>query len=232
MNRPAAPILSVENIKTIALIGALVSLFFSVRQCRSNAGIVEDEREYRESLDDTITILKNGIAQKPAVEVSPEMFRNIVKERDDLRGALIAAEIKAKEVRSFTQVSSKIVLGDNPIVIPLSDTITLPSEWDFSAVGFDIDSANYQISGSVSPTEVTITKINFPDSLSVITATKRRLFRRDEFLVSVAHSNPLIKTVGVTNLTISDKKKWWESGWIKTGVGLVTGIYISQKLLK
>ena len=219
-----------ENIKSVALVAAMVALFFSVRQCGSNAVIAEEEKAYRESLDDTITYLKNGIAQKPAVVVSPEMFRDIVKERDDLRGALIAAQIKAKEVRTFAQVVSKIDLGGSPIVAQLHDTLLC--DWDFSDVGFDVDSAHYQISGFVSPTAVTILKINFPDSLSIITATRRRLFRKDEFLVSVGHSNPLIKTVGLTNLTVSEKRKWWHSGWIRIGVGLVGGIYISQKLLK
>jgi hypothetical protein len=79
---------------------------------------------------------------------------------------------------------------------------------------------------------VVFSTISFPDSISILTADKKHLFRKNEFIVSVSHSNPLVKTTGIQNLTISEERKWWRSAWIEAGVGFLGGVFLTHQLMK
>ena len=177
----------IGNLKTIALIGAVVALLLSIRQCSTNAESYADSKNYLASLNDTIRYLKNDIAQKPAVEVNGDLFVSIVRERDDLRAALAEAKLKAKNVRSLTQVVTRI--ETDTITIAFHDTLPCP---DFVPVAFAVDSQYYNIAGMVGKSAISITKVDFPDSLYVITANKNHLFRKNEFLVSVQLRLPCV----------------------------------------
>lgn len=209
------------------LVVAFIALFISIRKCGDNSDLYSDSKNYLASLNDTIRYLKNGVAQKLAVEINKDLFISVVRERDDLRKALADAKLKAKNVRTLTQVVTKI--ETDTITIAFHDTLPCP---DFIPVPFAVDSQYYDISGLVSKSNITITNVDFPDSTYIITAAKNHLFRKDEFLVSVKHTNPHIKTIGLQNFTIKEKRKWWQNGWLKFGMGLAGGIYFSQKILK
>lgn len=204
-----------------------IALVISISKCRESESHYDSANRWMMSLTDTITHLKNGIAQKPAVVVTQEAFEDIVAQNKTLQKAIKDAEFKVKNVSTITQVITKTYI--DTISITLHDSIPCN---DFIPIAFAIDSAYYSIAGVIKKKSLAFTTINFPDSLSVITAKKKHLFRKNEFIVSVSHSNPLIKTVGITNLTISEQRKWWQSEWLKAGVGFVGGIVVSQKLMK
>lgn len=217
----------VFNWRNGAILGLALALLFSVRSCRDNAANYDASAAYLASLNDTITYLKNGIAQKPAVEVTPEMFEAIVAQNRTLQKALDDAKLKGKNVQTVTQIVNKISI--DTILVAFKDTIPCDN---FPPIPFGVDSQYYSIAGLVKKSGIVFTTINFPDSISIITATKPHLFKKNEFLVSVGHSNPLIKTIGLTNLTVTEQRKWWRSGWIRGLVGFAGGIYVSQKILK
>lgn len=211
----------------ICLVASLV-IIAMISQCAIDRGRLYDQsKAYLDSKNDTITFLKNGIAQKPAVEVGSDMFKQILKERDDLTKALKDAQLRTGNVHNITQVVTKIDI--DTITIALHDTI--PCD-DFAPIPFRADSQYYSIAGSVGKRVVRLTDINFPDSLYVINADKKPLFRKNKYIVSVGHSNPHVKTVGLTSLTVTEEKKWWQNPWIGRAVFFVAGAYGAKQLLK
>lgn len=216
----------IENIKSIGLLACIVILFISIKSCKDNALNYEGSKNYLASLNDSITFLKAGVARKGAVLVSEDFFKSIVKENNGLKKALKDAETKAKNVRTVTTVVTNTKI--DTITIRLTDT--LPG--NFKPVPFVADNQFYNIAGIVSKTSISFNKISFPDSLYVITANKKHFFKKNEFLVSIGHSNKYVKTIGLTNLTISENKKWYNSSWLKFGVGFVAGGYVTYRLKK
>lgn len=216
---------SVDTIKNVALIIALILLSFAVRQCSSNADAYKQSKGYLASLNDTITHLKSGVVQKPATEINSDLFMKIVKERDDLQDALAAARLKAKNVRTFTEVVSRI--ETEPVTIQLHDTMPCP---EFTPIPFAVDSQYYSIRGSVGKSSVTLSKISMVDSMIIFTAEKKHFLRPSDFLLSVKHSNPLIKTTGMQNITIVETRKWWQNPWLKFGAGAIVGSVITKEL--
>lgn len=219
----------IEKVKTgtIGLFLLLLALFgFKYRALMDKAA---GNASYIASLNDTLTHLKNGVVQKPAIVMNSQGFEDLMKERDDLKKQLAAAKIKAKNVTSFSSVSTGIDLGSKPIIAELKDSIPCP---EFKPIAFDVDSQYYQISGMVNKRSIEFDTINFPDSLSIFTAHRNHLFRKDEYVVLTKHSNPKVKTLGLESFTIKENSKWWESGWLKIGFGAALGSYLTYKLTR
>jgi len=213
----------------ILFLGCIIALFISIRKCNSNAENYNGSQNYIASLNDTLQHLKNGVVQKPVIEVTKDAFENIVKERDDLQQALKAANIKANNVRSFTGVITGTDIGSKPIEIKIHDTLPCP---DFEPVPFKAMDKNYLITGKLGKGTLWFDTINFPDSISIITATRSHLFKKNEYNVLVRHSNPMVKTLGAMNLTITEPRKWYTSGWAKAGAGFVAGSYLTYRLTR
>lgn len=214
-----------RGIQTGVTIVAVVLLILSIKQCRDNANNYASLKDYQASLNDTITYLKNGIAQKPAIEVTPNAFKDIVNENASLKKAIKEAEIKAHNVHTVTQVVTKTEI--DTISISLHDSIPCA---DFVPITFGIDSLYYSIAGVIKKKSLLLTAVNFPDSVTIITANKNHFFKKDEFVVTVGHSNPLVKTIGLSNITVSEKRKWYESGWWKAGIGFAGGVIITRQI--
>lgn len=192
------------------------------------SGKYEQAKEYIESLNDSLIHLKNGVVSQTANEVNADLFKTIVKENADLKNALSDANVKIKNAKTITRVITNTEVSE-PIIIRLTDTIPCP---EFKPVDFKAENSDYSIVGSVNNTSVRLSKVSFPDSLYVITAYKKRVFKSNEYNVLIKHSNPLIKTVGAMNLTVEDKKRFWERGWFKIGVGFAAGSFIGYQIMK
>ena len=214
-----SPYFFLQNVKSIIILIVICFCFFSIRKCREHKTSYEESKKYLASLNDTIKYLKNGIAQKPVAEISTDLFNTIVKERDDYKLALEKAKIKPKNVTSITQVVTE--LKTDTITIRFVDT--LPCD-DFIPIAFEIDTIHYTIKGKVNKSNINIDKINFPDSLYVIAGKKKHFFRKDEYIVSVGHSNPYVRTIGLTNMTIKNEDKWYDSKWLPFGFGILSGM--------
>lgn len=218
-----------DRIKTGALIVALLLLFFVGYKWRAAVDAYGGAQSYISSLNDTLTHLKNGVVQKPVIVMNSQGFEDLMKERDDLKAQLVAAKIKAKNVTGFSTVTTGVDIGSKPIVAQLADSIPCP---DFKPIPFKVDSQYYAISGIVGKGSLRFDTINFHDSLSIITAYRNHLFRKDEYVVLTKHSNPMVKTLGLETFTIKENRKWWQSGWIKVGVGFVAGSYLTYRLTR
>lgn len=211
----------------IALFGCVIALLISINTCQKHADNEKGSHDYIASLNDTIVHLKNGVVKKKVVQVTKADFENIVKERDDLKKALEIANIKARNVNSFTGITTAIDIGKAPIVAKLKDSIICQ---DFDSVAFRASNNDYRVSGEVLKGSVRFDTINFPDSVSIITATTSHLFKPSECNVLIKHSNGLVKTVGAVSITVSDERKWWQRGIVKVIASFLAGSYLTYRL--
>jgi len=222
--------LNEKNITRILLCAAVMVIAISTYTCNKFKSDSQGKGDYISSLDDTITFLKSGVAQKPAVQVTKAAFEDIVNQNAILMAALKEAELKAKNVTSITTASSTISLPD-PIIITLSgDSLPCP---DFKPVPFRKDSIGaYSIAGVIMKTGIRLDTINFPDTLFIITGHKRHFFKKDEFVVTASHSNKYFKINGLHNLTVKDERKWWQGRAVPIIGAFIGGVYISRKIIK
>lgn len=186
----------------------------------------ESLNSYSASLSDSIIHLKNGVVQKTAVTVTQVAFDDIVKQNADLSKELALEKIKSKNVKGVTEVSNSISFVPKPLIITLHDTIPCP---EFKPIPFNVDSAYYSIGGVVSKESVVISKLSARDSEYIITSTTNHLFKADELNVTVRHTNPHIKTIGLESLTVKESKKWYQGKWIPVIAGLAGGYLLFHK---
>lgn len=213
-------------LKNFVILVLSVAFLISLKQCSDREDSLDGMEQYIASRNDTITYLKNGmVAQKSAIEVSDRTIKSIIESREELKKALEDSRLKARNVRSITTIVSDIKTDTIKIIL----TDTLPCA-DFAPITFNVDSTHYSIGGLISKKSVQISKVSFPDSLIIITASKKHFLKKNEFLVSASHSNPLIRTNGLENLTVKDDRKWWEKRWIYFAAGVVGGGYLVGKL--
>lgn len=216
-----------SNIFLILLsIGLSIALLFAMRSCTDRGQQLEDRDSYILASRDTIRFLSDSsVAQKKALQAGADLFKTIVKDRDDLQRALAAAELKAKHVGAFTTVvtGSTIKPGRDSIIIRIADSLPCPN---FGMIPFNVDSPYYSIEGMIGNEQVVITGLQFPDSLFLITATKRHFFKQDEIIVSAQHSNKYLRVKGLENFTIRQPRKWWQAKWVPFAAGLAGGYFL------
>lgn len=214
-----------RNILLGIILFLLLTCSFLGYKWKQNSDNYESSTSYISSLNDTLRHLKNGVVEIPQVQVTIEAFQNIVNERNDLQKQLLQAKIKSRNVSSLSNIVTGIEL-EKPIFIRLDiDT----SVYEFNCINFSVDSPNYFINGKIFKEKIEFDNINFPDSISFITYTKRHLFNKDEYNASVRHSNNLIKTTGLMNITIKEKKPFWDRRAYFIGAGIVGGFLLFHK---
>ena len=126
-----------QNNKIWALVcgSLIVVLLFTLKTCNGYKQKSEDAGNYITSSKDTLLYLKDSlVAQRKASQMDADLFKTILSERDDLKKALKDAEIKAKNVHSFTSVVSHntITPGHDSIIVKI-DSIPCP---DFGPIPF------------------------------------------------------------------------------------------------
>lgn len=208
--------MSISKLKIIAIFVLVIFLVISIEKCRENNEKYQDRENYISSLNDSIKILANNIAETNVNVVNQELFTQIINERNELKKILAEQKIKAKNVKTFTQVVTETKI--DTLTITLHDSI--PCLQDTQKIIFAVFNKDYEIGGFVGKKNIEIEKILFPDTLSVVAWTEKSFFKDDKILVSVKHSNPFIATKKMQSFMVREKKKWYEKGWVKI-VGII-----------
>lgn len=190
-------------ILTVIAIVLGVALMLSIRSCRNSEQSVNDLKAYDKSLTDSIKHLPNGVVSKPVVFINSALFENVVAERDDLKKQLSLMKIKPKQVQNVTTVSNTITIIDT---IVKHDTI--------AGVVVKRDSIVFRTES---------------DSEYIVTSQRNFLFKKSEFNISVRHTNPHIQTNGLESITLRPDRKWWQSGYLKLGIGFLAGFLLFHK---
>lgn len=218
-----------KNLSNKILIGVSVSLAIAfaltLRSCHGWKQEAEDAGNYITASKDTLQYLRDSsVAQRKTIEADASLFKTILEERDDLRKALKDAQIKPKNVGSITTAvsHSTIAPGHDSIIIKV-DSMPCP---DFGPVPFSKENKDYYVAGNIENEGITITKLDFPDSLSIILFTDHHLFRKSEHKASAHHSNQYLRVTGLESIEVRQKNKLLNSRWLYLTVGVVGGYFL------
>ena len=148
---------------------------------------------------------KNGELQEfnKSLEVSEESLLAAV---DGLNSEVKRLKIKA--LRNVTNVTTEARI----------DTIRIGFREPLPCDSFDVPftdtlSPYYKIQGRVTNDNIMLNRISIPDSQQIIVGTKKNgLFKQNEFIVTITHSNPHVKTTGLQNYTIKKQQKKFSIG--------------------
>jgi len=208
---------------TILLVVTLLFSALTMRQCRENKELVsqvEDLASYKSEAKYYKD--KNGevIAYNKSLETSVEAL-NI--QRAELMQQVKDMRIKKPQVITTT-VSQTLI---DSIVIPFETK--LPCDSPF-VQPFSYNDVWVHIDGSVDNVSLRIDNIFIQDSLLIVVGEKRNgLFKRNEVIVAVKHSNPHVTTTDIENFMIKPRGKFWQRGWfygVVFGTGVVVGMLI------
>ncbi len=184
----------------ILLIIATVLLLLNLDSCKKNRQTQSDYKAIKD-YPDTIMYYKakygSQVEYNKSLEVSEKSLllavSGLQKEVDRLR---------IKNLRNVTNLSTEARI--DTVTIGFRDS--LPCD-DFSAP-FDTIARYYEVHGRVTNKGVTLNSIAIPDSQQIITATKKNgLFKRNELIVTITHTNPHVKTTGLQNYSIKKNQK-------------------------
>ena len=83
------------------------------------------------------------------------------------------------------------------------------------------------------PRGVLLDSINIFNNTNISIGMKSQgFFKKPLPVVSIEHSNPYIRTVGLNNIIIKDEKKFYDRKLFWFGLGLVSGVTTTALILK
>jgi len=117
--------------------------------------------------------------------------------------------------------------------IHISDTI-YPKGFIETPKRFKIDSTNlFKVNGIVLIDGVIIDSIIIENKIEIIVGTKKNgLFKKNEQIVSVKNSNPLIKSIGLNNVVIENKNPFYKKNSFIAGVTFFASYFVFSKINK
>jgi hypothetical protein len=176
-----------------------------------------------DALNSEITTYKlnNGklVASKAAVIFDKAQLEDLVVSKD-------------AELTDMYKQFSKVKTVTKTITIFKVDSVDVPFEviipCEFERSNTIIDKS-YSFDYKVNQNGLKISNLLIPDSLSVVTGTKRKWFLGKETqTIDILHSNTNIETKSINHFEVRQNKKWFQSTVFKVGVGLVGGFLIAK----
>jgi hypothetical protein len=129
---------------------------------------------------------------------------------------------KFHEVKTLTKLVQTIKI--DTVQIAYKDSVP----YNFEKKGVLIKN-DYKLEYKSNQSGVTISNIEIPDSLIVITGIKRKWFLGKETqTIDITHSNKLIKDSGLQHFELVKPKKFWQTTVFKIGIGVIGGILIAK----
>jgi cell division protein FtsB len=208
---------------TLFLVAVVLFISLTIRQCRENHVLLEQVKDLADYKSEAKYYKdKNGeiIAYNKSLETSVEAL-NI--QRAELMQELKDMRIKKPQV--ITSIVSETLIDS--VVIPFETRLPCDSQF---VQPFSHNDTWFTINGSVTNTHLNIDNIFIQDSLLIVVGEKKNgLFKRNEIIVAVKHSNPHVTTTDIENYIIKPKTRFWQKGWfygVVFGTGVATGVLI------
>lgn len=141
---------------------------------------------------------------------------------------------KDSELKELSKKFSKVKTVTNTITVTKIDSVDVPFEvkvpCDFERSDSVIDKY-YSFDYAVNQNGLKIKNLTIPDSISIVTGTKRKWFLGKETLViDITHSNPNIQETSLQHYEVRNKKKWYQTDGAKMG-GAVILFEVAKALL-
>lgn len=165
--------------------------------------------------------LKNGqlVASAKTLSYTNDQLKNSLSSKDK---ALKEVMDKFSKVKSITKYVTTTKL--DTITITYTDSIPCTFNKD-GAIFHDWYSLGYNSTQK----GITITELYVPDSVAIVTGTKRKWFLgKQTQTIDITHSNPFVETEAVQHIEVVKKPKWYDTTIFKLLLG-ATGGYLLAK---
>lgn len=193
---------------TILTIFVLVLLSLNFAQCENNKTSLANI----DALNSQISTykLKNGqlvSSQKMSILTEKQLKEQIA--------------INKELIKKFSQIKTVT----KTVSITKIDSIDVPFEVQVPCVfnrSDSIKTKEYGFSYSVNQNGLKIKNLIIPDSLSIVTGTKRKWFLGKETqTIDITHSNPNIQESAIQHYEIQEPKKWYQTNGAKMGGAII-----------
>lgn len=146
-----------------------------------------------------------------------------------LKKSLLGKDKTLKEVMAkFAKVQSvtKYVTTTKIDTIAITYTDSIPCIFNKDgAIFHDWYSLGYKSNQK----GITITELYIPDSVAIVTGTKRKWFLgKQTQTIDITHTNPFVETEAVQHIEVVAKPKWYETTIFKVGLGFLGGFLLAK----
>lgn len=210
---------------SVFLLACLLFVAFSMRQCRKNASLLEENTSLQNYKKDVQHYkAKNGklVEFNNALEIENSTLLNHNSE--------LAATLENLKIKQPASITNTVTVTEiDSIFIPFEQPVDFCSD-TFTANFHWADSKWIVISGNVNIDGVFIEQIFIENESLIVVGTKKNgLFKRDEYIVAVENTNPYIKVTKLEGYSIKPKPKFHDRAWFKVGL-LGVGIFLGTMI--
>lgn len=213
-----------------------IIILFQFRSC-------SEKEVYREEV-------KKNIEYKETVKTYKAKNGELVSYNNTLKTNFkIFVEVQGDSIKKLLE---NIKIKKPEVIIRYKDTLWItklkPIYLDISGCSFDtlfnIEDTFFNIAGRLNQDSLTIEAISIPNSTTVVIGdVETKWWERKEYITTVMHSNPHIKTSNIGSYTFKDKQSRWTVGpsigygiyydpWKGfSGHGILAGVTINYKLI-
>ena len=146
-----------------------------------------------------------------------------------LKNSLLGKDKKLKEVMDkFSKVKSvtKYVTTTKLDTITITYTDSIPCIFNKDDAIFH---EWYSLGYNSNQKGITITELYIPDSVAIVTGTKRKWFLgKQTQTIDITHTNPFVETEAVQHIEVVAKPKWYETTLFKVGLGFLGGFLLAK----
>lgn len=141
---------------------------------------------------------------------------------------------KDKQLQELTKKFSEVKTVTKTVTITKIESVDVPFEvkvpCDFERSDSVIEK-HYSFDYSVNQNGLKINNLTIPDSVSIVTGSKRKWFLGKQTLtIDITHSNPNIQETSLQHYEVTPKKKWYQTDGAKIG-GAVILFEVAKALL-
>lgn len=165
--------------------------------------------------------LKNGqlVTSAKTLSYTNAQLKNSLLGKDKTLKEVMAKFAKVQSVTKFV-TTTKI----DTIAITYTDSIPCIFNKD-GAIFHDWYSLGYKSNQK----GITITELYIPDSVAIVTGTKRKWFLgKQTQTIDITHTNPFVETEAVQHIEVVAKPKWYETTIFKVGLGFLGGFLLAK----
>jgi hypothetical protein len=223
-------------IKNLMIVCMAVISIVSIRQCSQKTLEIESNNgdwkfKYammKDSFNTTINAQGEMIAFQDQMIVDERAGKELLKQENS----------ELKELASHVKVHTNTVIKE--VYVPLErETVSAREvEFDSTIVGdsveirkFMIGDEWYGIKGRITPNAIAFDSVSFKEELTTNIGWKRDKWYKSKYaVIEVKSANPYTKVEGLQNVVVKEKKKLYQTMGFKVGIGILTGMYINNRL--
>ena len=197
---------------TAIVIIIIFLLTFSIQKCQQHNTAVANIKALNSEI---LTYkLSNGqlVASKQSLELTKLQLEDLVISKD---AELQDMANNFSKVKTVTKIVT--VLKLDTIKVPFD--VEIPCEFERNDI---IYTKHYSFDYKFTNKGFSINNLSIPDSISIVTGTKRKWFwGKETQIIDITHSNPNIQTTGLNRYEITNKKKWHQKDAVKMTTAVV-----------